>query len=116
MNHVYVKNNKSNQIKSYQLTPYTPEGEYFLHTSLDLTSCLDQAVSRVMPLMLHGPMIAWMMMSVTRQVVQVGLCVGRTRTWCNRRVFPQNVCVYWGSWAIIGLLAGNQTGASAYFP
>ena len=36
--------------------------------------------------MLHGLLIAWMMMSVTRQGVQVGHCVGMTRTRCNRWV------------------------------
>ena len=40
-----------------------------------------------MPLMLHGLLIAWMVMPVTRQVVQVGLCAGMTRTRCSRRVF-----------------------------
>ena len=53
----------------------------------DLTSCHNQVVSRVIPLMLHGLLIAWMVMSVTRHVVQVGLCMGTTRSRCNGRVF-----------------------------
>ena len=69
------------------LTPYTLEGKYFLQTTLDLDSCHDQVVSRVIPLMLNGPLIVQIMMSVTRQVVQVGLCMGMTRTRCNKRVF-----------------------------
>ena len=69
------------------LTSYTLEGEHFLQTASDLTSCHNQVVSRVMPLMLHGLLIAQIVMSVTRQAVQVGLCVGTTRTGCNRRVF-----------------------------
>ena len=69
------------------LTPYTLEGEYFLQTALDLASCHDWVVTRVMPLMLCGPWIAQRVMSVTRQVVQIGLCMGTTRTGCNRRVF-----------------------------
>ena len=54
------------------LAPCILEGEYFLQTSLDLTSCHDWVVPRVMPLMHHGLLIAWMVMSVTRQVVQMG--------------------------------------------
>ena len=37
--------------------------------------------------MLCGLLKAQMVMSVTRQVVQVALCVGTIRTGCNRRVF-----------------------------
>ena len=62
------------------LTPYTLEGKYFLQTALDLTSCHDLVVSRVMYLMLHGLLIAQMVMSVTRQVIQVGLCVVKLET------------------------------------
>ena len=63
------------------------EGLYFLQTALDLTSCYDQVVSKVMPLMLPGLLIAQMVMSVTRQLVQIELCMGTTRTGYNRRVF-----------------------------
>ena len=46
--------------------------EYFLQTPPDPTSCHDHIVPRVMPLVLHGPL---MVKSVTRQVVQWGaLC------------------------------------------
>ena len=38
-------------------------------------------------LMLCRLLIAWMVISVTRQVVQVGLCMGTTRAQHNRRVF-----------------------------
>ena len=69
------------------LTPYILEGKYFLQTALDLTSFHDWVVSGVMLLMLHGPLIAWMVVSVTRQVVQMGLCMGMSRNGCNRRVF-----------------------------
>ena len=34
-----------------------------------------------------GPLIAWMVMSVTSQVVKIRLCMGTNRTRCNRRVF-----------------------------
>ena len=69
------------------LTPYILEGEYFLHTAPDLTSCHKWVVSQVIPLMLCGPLIAQIVMSVTRQVVKIGLYMGMTRTVCNRRVF-----------------------------
>ena len=70
------------------LTPYILEGEYFLKTALNLTSCHNWVVPRLMPLMLCEPLIAWMVMSVKRQAVQHGgLCVGMTRTGCNRSVF-----------------------------
>ena len=69
------------------LTPYTLEGKSFVQTALDLTFCHDQVVSMVMPLMLHGPLIEQIVMSVTRQVVQIGICFSTTRTGCNRRVF-----------------------------
>ena len=72
---------------------------------------MTQVVSRVIPLMLHRPLIAQMVMYVTRQVVQVGLCMGMTRTGCNRRVFSLGRSVSTGeARAIISLLAGNQTG------
>ena len=61
-------------------------GEYFLQTALHLTFCYDQVVSRVMHFMLCWQLIAQMVMSVTRQVVQIGFCTGMTRTGCNRRV------------------------------
>ena len=47
------------------LTPCTLKGEYFLQTAPDLTSYYDWIVSRMMPLMLSGPLIAQMVMSVT---------------------------------------------------
>ena len=37
--------------------------------------------------MLHGLLIAWMVMSVTSKAVQIGLNTGTTRTGCIRRVF-----------------------------
>ena len=49
-----------------------PGRGYFLQTALGLTSCHDWVVSRVMPLMLCGPLMAWLRMSVTRQIVQIG--------------------------------------------
>ena len=69
------------------LTPYTLEGEYFLQTAPGLASCHDWVVSRVMPLMLHRLLMAWVVMFVTRQVIQAGLHLDSTRTGCNRRVF-----------------------------
>ena len=63
------------------------KGKYFHQIALDLTSCHDWVVSRVMPLMFHGPLIAQMVMSEMRQVFQIGLCMGMTRTGYNRRVF-----------------------------
>ena len=67
-------------------------GQYMLQTALDLTSCHDWVVSRVMPLMLFGSLIVQMVMSVARQVVQIGLCMGMNTTGCNRRVFLPNNC------------------------
>ena len=40
-----------------------------------------------MALMLHGPLMAWILMSLTREVVQMRLCTDTTRTQCNRMVF-----------------------------
>ena len=51
--------------------------EYFLQTPWDPTSCYDWVVPRVMPLDLHGPLVAQMVKSVTRQVVQ-GACTVMT--------------------------------------
>ena len=45
---------------------YILEGEYFLLTALSLASCHDQVVPRVILLMLCWPLIAWMVMSVTK--------------------------------------------------
>ena len=55
--------------------------EYFLQTPLDPTSCHDQAVPEVMPLVLHGPLKAQMVKSVTRQVVQMGTLHGHDWNW-----------------------------------
>ena len=77
------------------LTLYILEGEYFLLTAPDLTSCHDWVVSRVMPLMLCGPLIAWMVMSGTREVVQIRLCMGTTRTRYNKGVLSPG-CLFAG--------------------
>ena len=53
------------------LTPYPCE--YFLQTPPDPTSCHNWVVPGVMPLDLHGLLVAQMVKSVTRQVVQTGL-------------------------------------------
>ena len=65
------------------LTPY-PCG-YFLQTPPDPTSFHNQVVPRVMPLDLCGPLVAQMVKSVTRQVVQGG-CMVMTGTGCSRSV------------------------------
>ena len=90
------------------------EGKYFLQTALDLTSCHIQVVPRVIPLMLCGPLIAQMVMSVTRQVVQVGLCTCMTRASWNRSVFLLGRYASTKEAGISGLCADNQTGASVY--
>ena len=48
---------------------------YFLQTSLDLTSCHNWVVPRVLPLDLHGPLKAQMVKSVIRQVLQGGCMI-----------------------------------------
>ena len=54
-------------------------------------------------------------MCVTRQVVQIGLCVDMTRTVCNRRVFCwEGLCLV-GSWVIISLPTRNHTVVPVYF-
>ena len=66
-----------------------------------------------MPLILHGMLIAQMVMSVTRQVVQIGFCTGMTITGCNRRVFPPRTkqllqCIFsWYSQVGMYLSAGR---------
>ena len=66
------------------LLPNTLEGKYFLQRAPGLTSCHDQVVSRVVLWCYEGCWLAWMVMSVTRQGVQVGCCVGTTRPRCSR--------------------------------
>ena len=98
------------------LTPCTVEGEYFLPLVPDLASCHNWVVSRVMPLKLCGPLIAQMVMSVTRQVVQEGLCMHMTRTGYNRRVFLLGRSVSTGEAGLPSVFSpGDQTGASVYF-
>ena len=46
--------------------------ECFLQTPPDPTSCHDQVVPGLIPLVLCGPLIAQMVKFVTRQVVQMG--------------------------------------------
>ena len=45
--------------------------------------------------MLCGLLIAWVVMSVTSQVVQIGLCMGMTTARCNRMIFSSG-CLYAG--------------------
>ena len=46
--------------------------EYFFQTAPNPTSCHNQVVPRVMPLVLHGLLVTQMVKSVNRQVVQMG--------------------------------------------